>query len=433
MTKNLLNKIKKKKISVCIIGLGYVGLPLAFRFLNAKIKVIGIDNDKSKLNKIKKGISYIENKKFLKNNFYKDFQGNVSNNYSNVNKSDIIILCLPTPLNKNKKPDMSLLKSCINKIKKYVKLNQTLILESTVYPGATIELFNILNFKKNLNLGKNFYLAFSPERENPGDKSFSYKSTPKVVAGFSKSCSSIGYNLYKLISKKVFLANSIMVAELSKLLENTYRSVNIGLINEFKIISNKLNINIWDVIDAAKTKNFGFRPFNPGPGVGGHCIPIDPIYLSWYMKNKNYKSKIIEISSTLNSSMPTWVSNQIFKYIKKNEIKTKKLLIVGLAYKKNTADTRESPSIDILKRFINKKFKVEFYDPFVKKIDLKNKYFNNKSISLSSIKRYKNDGFVIIGTDHKNVNYQNIHKNSKLIFDTRGVFANIRSEKIIFF
>ena len=412
--------------------MGYVGLPLAFRFLDAKINIIGIDNDQSKLSKIRKGISYIENKKFLKNNFYKDFQSNVSNNYSNVNKSDIIILCLPTPLNKNKKPDMSLLKSCINKIKKYVKLNQTLILESTVYPGATIELFNILNFKKNLNLGKNFYLVFSPERENPGDKSFSYKSTPKVVAGFSKSCSSIGYDLYKLISKKVFLANSIMVAELSKLLENTYRSVNIGLINEFKIISNKLNINIWDVIDAAKTKNFGFRPFNPGPGVGGHCIPIDPIYLSWYMKNKNYKSKIIEISSTLNSSMPIWVSNQIFKYIKKNEIKTKKLLIVGLAYKKNTADTRESPSIDILKRFINKKFKVEFYDPFVKKIDLKNKYFNNKSISLSSIKKYKNDGFVIIGTDHKNVNYQNILKNSKLIFDTRGVFANIRSEKIIF-
>jgi UDP-N-acetyl-D-glucosamine dehydrogenase len=432
MIKNLLKKIKEKKISVCIIGLGYVGLPLAFRLLDAKINVIGIDNDQSKLNRIKKGVSYIENKKFLKNNFYKNFQNNVSNNYSNVSKSDIIILCLPTPLNKNKKPDMSLLKSCINKIKKYIRLNQTLILESTVYPGATIELFHILNFKKDLNLGKNFYLVFSPERENPGDKSFSYKSTPKVVAGFSKNCSSIGYNLYKLICKKVFLANSIMVAELSKLLENTYRSINISLINEFKIISNKLNINIWDVIAAAKTKNFGFRPFNPGPGVGGHCIPIDPIYLSWYMKNKNYRSKIIEISSTLNSLMPVWVCNQIFKYIGKNKIKTKKILIVGLAYKKNTADTRGSPSIDILRRFIKKKFKVEFYDPFVKKIDLKNKYFNNKSISLSSIKKYKNDGFIIIGTDHKNVNYQNILKNSQLIFDTRGVFANIRNEKIIF-
>jgi len=432
MYKKLISKIKSKKINVCIIGLGYVGLPLAFRFLDASISVIGIDNDISKINKIKSGISYIENKNFKKNRLYREFQKKAADTYTNVREADVIILCLPTPLSKNKSPDMSLLKNCIVKIKKFVKLNQTLILESTVYPGATIELFNLLNSDKKFILGKNFFLGFSPERENPGDKSFSYNSTPKVISGFSKQCLSIGYFLYKEICKKVYKAHSIKVAELSKLLENTYRSVNIGLINEFKIIAKKLDVNIWDIIAAAKTKNFGFRPFNPGPGVGGHCIPIDPIYLSWYMKNKNYNSKIIEISSTLNSSMPIWVCNQIFNYLKKNKIKTNKLLIIGLAYKKNTADTRESPSIDIMKKFINKKFHVEFYDPYVKKFDFKSKYFKNKSLTLQSIKKYKKDGIIIIGTDHKNINYKKILENSKLIFDSRGVYYKNKSKKIIF-
>ena len=432
MVRKLISLIKNKKINVCIIGLGYVGLPLAFRFLNAKINVIGIDNDIAKINKIKSGNSYIENKKFKNNKYYQEFQKKVSNNYTKVGDADVIILCLPTPLGKNNTPNMSLLKNCILKIKKFVKLNQTLILESTVYPGATLELFNLLNSDKKFILGKNFFLGFSPERENPGDKLFSYKSTPKVISGFSKQCLSIVYFLYNEICNKVYKANSIKVAELSKLLENTYRSVNIGLINEFKIIAKKLDVNIWDIIDAAKTKNFGFRPFNPGPGVGGHCIPIDPIYLSWYMKNRNYNSKIIEISSTLNSSMPVWVCNQIFNYLKKNKIKTNKILIIGLAYKKNTADTRESPSIDIMRKFVNKKFHVEFYDPYVKKYDFKSKYFKSKSLALKSIKKYKKDGIIIIATDHKNINYKNILENSKLIFDTRGIYSKNKNKKIIF-
>ena len=432
MSKYIIEKIKSRKITICIIGLGYVGLPLAFRFLDEKIKVIGIDNDIEKLKKIKDGTSYIENKKFKKNNFYKEFQSNVSSDYSNAKHVDVIILCLPTPLNKINNPDMSLLNNCVKKLCKFLKKDQALVLESTVYPGATFELFKIINKKKKFSLGKNFYLIFSPERENPGDKLFSYKSTPKVVSGYSKLCSSIGFHLYKLLSKKVHLASSLKVAELSKLLENTYRSVNIGLINEFKIISKKLGVNVWEVINAATTKNFGFRKFNPGPGVGGHCIPIDPIYLSWYMRKKNYRTKIIEISSKLNSAMPIYVSNQIFNYIKKENIKTKKILFVGIAYKKNTADTRESPSVDMIKRFLDKKFKIEFHDPFVKTFDLKNKLFKKKSIPLGKITRYKNDGFVIIGTDHKNLNYKKILKNSKIIFDTRGVYNNYNSKKVIF-
>lgn len=433
MSKYILAKIKNRKIKVGIIGLGYVGLPLAIRFLNQKIDVLGIDTDINKIDLIKKGISYIENKKFKNNIHFKNFRKNVTLDYSILKHVDIIIVCLPTPLSSSNNPDMSIVKNCIIKIRKHLKENQVFILESTVYPGATYEIFKLLNKFKKFKLGKNFYLVFSPERENPGDKSFSYKSTPKVVSGYSEECSKIAFNIYKLIAKKIFIAKSIIVAEMSKLLENTYRSVNIGLVNEFKIISDKLGINVWDIIEAAKTKNFGFRPFNPGPGVGGHCIPIDPIYLSWLMKKKNYNSKIIEISSKLNSSMPNWVCKKIFYYIKRNKIKSKNIVMVGLSYKKNTSDTRESPSIEIIKKLLSKKYHLEFYDPYVKNFDLKNKYFKKKSISMSSIKKYKNQGIVIIGTDHKNVDYKNIFNNSKLIFDTRGVYRSYKSRKIVFF
>jgi len=433
MLKKIINNIKNKKIKVGIIGLGYVGLPLAFRFLNKKISVIGIDIDPEKIKKIKRGVSYIENKKFKKDKFYDDFRRNVSSNYKNIFDVDFIIICLPTPLNKSKKPDISILKNCINKIRINLRFFQTLILESTVYPGATEELFSYINKKNKFELGKNFYLVFSPERENPGDKLFSYKKTPKVVSGYSKNCARVADHLYRIISNKVYVAKNIKVAELSKLLENTYRSVNIGLINEFKIITSKLKINVWDVIAAAKTKNFGFRPFNPGPGVGGHCIPIDPIYLSWYMKKKKYNSKIIENSSKLNSNMPNFVSRKIINYLKTNKVNVKNILIIGLAYKKNTGDTRESPSIDIIKKLIDKKYKVQFYDPYIKKYELiKSKYFNNNGLSFSNIKKHKKDSAIIIATDHENINYKKLLSNSNLIFDTRGVYSNKRNQNVIF-
>ncbi len=432
MSKYILAKIRNKKIKIGIIGLGYVGLPLAIRFLNKKINVQGIENDIQKINLIKRGVCYIENKKFGKNNFFKNFFKCVSSDYSVLKNVDIVIICLPTPLDKFNKPDITILKKCALKLRKYIRNNQAFILESTVYPGATFEIFKILNKYKNLKVGKNFNLIFSPERENPGDKKFSYKSTPKVVSGYSTVCSKVALTLYKLIASKVFVAKSIIVAEMSKLLENTYRSVNIGLVNEFKIISNKLGLNVWDVIDAAKTKNFGYRSFNPGPGVGGHCIPIDPIYLSWLMGKQKYKTKIIEISSKLNSSMPNWVFNEIYKHLKIRNLNLKKLIFIGVAYKKNTSDTRGSPSIDIIKKFLKKKFSVQYYDPHVKKVDLKNKCFNNSSLSFTSAKKQSSSSIVIIGTDHLNVNYKSILKSSKIVFDTRGVLKDNKSKKIIF-
>lgn len=432
MSKYILSKIKNRKIDIGIIGLGYVGLPLAIRFLNKNFNVQGIETDKHKINLIKKGFCYIENKKFGKNIYFKKFFKSVSSDYSVLRNVDIIVICLPTPLGSKSKPDISILKNCANKIRPFLKDNQIFVLESTVYPGATYEIFKILNKNNNLRIGENFNLIYSPERENPGDKNFSYKSTTKVVSGYSKDCREIGTTLYKVIAKKVFLAKSIIVAEMSKLLENTYRSVNIGLVNEFKIISDKLGLNVWDVIEAAKTKNFGYRSFNPGPGVGGHCIPIDPIYLSWLMRKKKYQTKIIEISSKLNSAMPKWVFNKIFSHIKKKKIKYRKIIFIGIAYKKNTSDTRGSPSIDLLKKFLSKKYKIKFYDPFVKKYDLKHKLFNNKTLNFLSIKKESKNSIVIIGTDHKNINYKSILKNSKIVFDTRGVLKSNKDKKIIF-
>ena len=432
MSKYILSKIKSKKVSIGIIGLGYVGLPLAIRFLDKNFDVQGVETDKNKINLIKRGTCYIENKKFGKNAQFKKFFKSVSSDYSKLKNVDIIVICLPTPLSVTGKPDISILKNCAIKLRPFLKNNQIFVLESTVYPGATIEIFKILNKNKKLEIGKNFNLIYSPERENPGDKNFSYKSTTKVVSGYSKSCEKIGLSLYKVIAKDVFLAKSIIVAEMSKLLENTYRSVNIGLVNEFKIISDRLGLNVWDVIEAAKTKNFGYRSFNPGPGVGGHCIPIDPIYLSWLMRKKKYKTKIIEISSKLNSAMPKWIVNKIFLHIKNKKIKYKKIVFVGIAYKKNTSDTRGSPSIAIIKKFLSEKYSIKFYDPYVKSYDLKHKLFTNKTLNFLSIKRESKNAIVIIGTDHKNINYKKILKNSKIVFDTRGVLKNYRDKKIIF-
>ena len=288
-----------------------------------------------------------------------------------------------------------------------------------------------MNKEGKFKLGNNFFLSFSPERENPGDKLFSYKYTPKVVSGYTTKCSKIAFDIYKLIARKVFLAKTIKVAEMSKLLENTFRSVNIGLVNEFKIISNKLGVNIWDVIEAAKTKNFGFRAFNPGPGVGGHCIPIDPLYLSWILEKKNINTKLIKTSSKLNSSMPDWVTKKIFSHLVKNKIKSKNIFVIGLSYKKNTKDTRGSPAIEIIKKLINKNYKIKFFDPFIKNLNIKNKYFLQKSITLNSAYNSKKE-IVIISTDHSNINYRKIFNSSKLIFDTRGVYKNYNSEKVIF-
>lgn len=425
----LLEKIKSKKISVSIIGMGYVGLPLALRFLKKKINILAIDNDKNKILNLRSGKSYIKDIKNKELNYFKKNKKNLSSDFSLTKYADVIILCLPTPLLKNKNPDMSSLFNAAKKISPFLGKGKIIILESTVYPGATVDLIKKFNLK-NLKLGEDIFISYSPERENPGDKSFNYQKTPKLVSGYSKKCLYISKKLYSLIVKKVIPTRSIEVAETSKLLENLYRSVNIGLVNEFKIICNKLKIDVDEVIAAAATKNFGFQKFNPGPGMGGHCIPIDPYYLSWASNKKGYLPKFIKTSGDINSLIPKWIVSEIIKFFKLKNIKfsNKRILLIGISYKKNISDDRESPAFMLIK--VLKKFKITFdyFDPYFHKISKGRNFSDDKrSIRLNSknIKKYL---ATLIVTDHDNIDYDLICKNSKYVFDTRGRLRNLKKK-----
>ncbi len=427
LLKKLKLKIAKKNFSLGIIGLGYVGLPICARFIKAKIKVYGLDNDKKKIESLKRGYSYINNDNLKNFKYFRFNKDQVDINYSILKNVDVILICLPTPL-KKLKPDMSFIENCAKKLKKIIRPGQVLILESTVYPGATDKLCNIIK-NKNLTVGENFFVGYSPERENPGDKNFSYKKTPKVVSGMTQNCKKLVANIYSHIVSKVVVANNVKDAELSKLLENMYRSVNIGLVNELKIICDKLKIDIFDVIDLASTKNFGFQKFLPGPGLGGHCIPIDPYYLSWVSEQNGYKPKFVSVAGKLNRSIPSWIVNKMKSVLRGKNIK---VLILGLSYKKNIEDDRESPSFDFMKIFKSKKIKFEYNDPFFKKIRQGREFkIKKKSIVLTK-KNLKKFTAVLLVTDHDIYNYTFIAKNSKLIFDTRGRYKKYNFKNIIY-
>jgi len=426
MYKELIRKIKSKKIKVAIIGLGYVGLPLAVRFLKKNIHVIGIDSDIKKIQKLKKGKSYIKSISNQTISYFKKFKFELSEKYSSIKFADVIIVCLPTPLKKDSKnPDLKYLFDCAKNIKKYIKEYHIVILESTVYPGLTQIFIDKIVSNKKLISGKNFFYGYSPERENPGDKNFNYFTTPKIISGFSDKCKILVNNIYKHICRKTVLTSTIKIAETTKLLENLYRSVNIALVNEMKIISKKFNMNIFEIIDAAATKNFGFQKFTPGPGYGGHCIPIDPYYLSWASKQVGYNPRFVELAGQINTSIPSWTVREI---LRNKQLKNKKninALILGVAYKKNIDDDRESPSYRFMKIFNKKKIKFDYNDPYLKSLRIgRNNSIKKKSVQVSS-KNLKKYDFVILLTDHDIYNYRLIAKNAKLIFDTRGVYNNI--------
>ena len=326
---NLKNKLKSKKVIIGIIGLGYVGLPLANAFVNKNIKVYGFDNDKTKIKKINQGKSYInyfsdtQIQKMKKNNF------ECFTNLKKIPEVDLIILCLPTPVYKNKSPDISYIKNTLEELKKYFRKYQTLSLESTTYPGTSREV--ILPYLKKFNVGKDFFLVYSPEREDPGNKKYSILKIPKVIGGYSRKCLELGSKFYSLLGIKLIKVSNLETAELTKLLENIYRSVNIGMVNEMKLLCNKMKINIFEVINAAKTKPFGFQAFYPGPGYGGHCIPIDPFLLSWRAKQFKMETKFIELSGKVNEAMPSLIVSKIIALHKKEIKKIPKILIIGAA------------------------------------------------------------------------------------------------------
>ena len=417
------------KYSAAVIGLGYVGLPLAALLKKKKVKIFGFDLNKQAIKKIKSGKSYISDLSNKEVSLLKNENIYSLKDIKYINKVDYIIICLPTPL-KNKKPDMEYIEKSFKLIFPHLRNGQTIILESSVYPGATRKIFSKKLLRK-FDLGKNFFLTYSPERIDPG-KSNKYKKTsleniPKLISGFTPNCVKKIKNLYSKVFKKLHECESLEIAEFAKLFENTYRSVNISLVNEIKMFASKMNINFHNVIDAAATKPFGFTKFTPGPGTGGHCIPIDPIFISWTAKKYNFKTKFIDLSANINQQITLWTINKIKNFLKKIK-KNKKILILGVTYKQDVNDLRESASIKVLKKIKSlKKTKVEFYDPFVNEIEINGKKMKSIKLNYQKLKKYDS---VIILTNHSNINYNLIYKLSRKIIDTRGVFKNKISDKV---
>jgi len=413
------NKIISKKAIIGIVGLGYAGLPLALLFAKKNFCVNGYDIDKDKIRKIKKGQSYInrikdEQIKILnkKGSFYTTFE--------NINKCDFIIICVPTPLKRNK-PNLEYIISTFSNIKNYLREGQVLILESTSYPGTTREILS-KELSKKFNIGENFFLGFSSERINPGFNEGYIQKIPKVVSGYSKNCLKLVKHFYKKCFHKVVEAKSLEVAEFSKLVENIYRAVNIGFINEMKIVADKMNLDIYEILKVAKTKPFGFNVFEPGPGVGGHCIPIDPNYLHWKAKKFGVEPKFIKLSEKINTDVLKFIFLKIKSILKIRKLKKnkKKILILGLAYKKNVDDLRESASLKLI-NYLNKfKIKFEFSDPYIKNnVVTRNLILKKRSIKISPNNLKKFD-LVVLMTDHDLFNYKMIYKYSKKIIDCRG-------------
>ncbi len=434
MKTGLINKIKLNKFSVGIIGMGYVGLPLALEFTSENISVIGFDLDKKKVDFINK-----EKKSYIKHINTERIKAAVeskkltaTNDFSFLKNVDVIIICVPTPLNINREPDISYVINSSLEIAKYLRKGQLISLESTTYPGTTDEdILSILE-KTGLKVGKDFYLCFSPEREDPNNPHFTTSTIPKVVGGITPLCTKLGVMIYSKVIKKVVPVSSTRTAEATKLLENIFRSINIALVNELKMIFDRMGIDVWEVIKAASTKPFGFMPFYPGPGLGGHCIPIDPFYLTWKAREYDMSTKLIELAGEINTYMPFYVVSRVIHALNdhKKSIKGSKILMLGLAYKKDIDDLRESPSLKLIELLQEHGAIVDYNDDYTTSIPRLRKYdFNKKSVKItpSNLKKYD---LVLLSTDHSYYDYKLILDNSKIIVDTRNGFGNFRSKKI---
>ncbi|HLG28952.1 MAG TPA: nucleotide sugar dehydrogenase [Candidatus Brocadiales bacterium] len=426
----LQDKISNKEAKVGIIGLGYVGLPMAVEFARKGFNVAGIDTNPERVSKINKGESYVLD---VKNEEIKGLvnKGKLKafTHFNIISKLDTVSICVPTPLRKTKDPDMSYIISATEGIKRYIHKEQLIILESTTYPGTTEELILPMLEESGLKVGKDFFLAFSPERIDPGNPTYNTRNIPKVVGGVTRKCVALAKLFYEQIMDMVVPVSSTRVAEMVKLLENTFRSVNIALVNEIALMCEKLNINVWEVIDAAKTKPFGFMPFYPGPGIGGHCIPIDPFYLSWKAKMSGFEARFIELAGQVNSTMPHFVVDRITDALNnvKKSIKGSHIHVLGVAYKKNVNDARESPALDIINILRAKGSTVTYTDPYIPEINHSEVISKSKPITDGLLK--KADCVVII-TDHSAFDYKSIVRNSKIIVDTRNALKGFSDKHI---
>lgn len=450
MKSELLKKINNKSAVIGIIGMGYVGLPLALEFADKGFMTIGFDIDEKKIPLLNSGKSYIKhikedkiqkavnNKKFI-----------ATSDFSKLIESDAIIICVPTPLNEHRDPDMTYIESSGKVIAQYLKRGQFIALESSTYPGTTEEILQPLFENAPLEksgdsiqkpaeqkfvVGKDFFLAFSPEREDPNNAKFSTSTIPKVVGGVTPDCLEIALALYNHVIVQTIPVSSPRAAEATKLLENIYRSINIALVNELKIVFDRMNIDVWEVVDAAATKPFGFQAFYPGPGLGGHCIPIDPFYLTWKAREYGINTKFIELAGEINTFMPYYVIDKASEVLNRNKksLNGSKVLILGVAYKKDIDDMRESPSLKLIEILREKGAEVHYSDPYVQKLPKTRKYdFEMESVDIDK-KSLSSYDLILLSTDHSNFDYKLISENAKLIIDTRNAFgkAGIKSDKI---
>jgi len=438
---DLIEKIQNKSANIGIIGLGYVGLPLSLEFANKGFNVLGFDLDENKIKYLMRGESYIKHigSEKIKKSVSEGKLGATSD-FAKITDMDAIIICVPTPLNEYREPDMSYVVGTANTIAKYLHKGQIIILESTTYPGTTKDILLPLfeNAKSSGNgkfkVGKDFFLAFSPEREDPNNSKYSTSTIPKVVGGMTEECLKIATALYEQVIVKTVPVSSPSVAEATKLLENIYRSVNIALVNELKMVFDRMDIDIWEVIAAASTKPFGFTAFYPGPGLGGHCIPIDPFYLTWKAREYEINTKFIELAGEINTYQPYYVVDKAIEVLNKNKLHLNgsRVLILGASYKKDIDDMRESPSLKLIELFIKREALVDYTDPYIPTLPKTRKYnFAMESVDLTA-ESIKNYDLVVLSTDHTDFDYKMISSNAKAILDTRNAFERngIKSSSI---
>ena len=430
MKEELLKKIQKKEIVVGVVGLGYVGLPLAVEKAKAGFKTIGFDVQDEKLKLVNEGKNYIGDvvDKDLKD-LVKKGMLSATTDFKFIKDVDFVAICVPTPLDEHQQPDISYVESSTRSVAKYLSPNTMVVLESTTYPGTTEELIKPILEDSGLVCGKDFYLGFSPERVDPGNKEYKTKNTPKVVGAIGKDATEVIAKMYRaVLGADIYEVSSPAVAEMEKILENTYRNINIGLVNELAQLCNKMGISMWEVVDAAKTKPYGFQAFYPGPGLGGHCIPLDPYYLDWKAREYGFHTSLIQASGMINDKMPEYCVERASKVLGsrfKKSLNGSKVLVLGIAYKNDIDDYRESPALRVIEELEKEGAIIEFYDPMIPEYKYKGEI--HKGLKSLSVSKVKDQDLVIFTAAHTAYDYDMICKNAKAIFDTRNALKNIKN------
>ncbi len=427
-----IEKILRKRALVGIIGMGYVGLPLVLRFCEEDFEVLGFDVDSKKVTTLKRGKSYLKSIASSRiSQFIRSGRFDATDDFSRLGEPDCVLICVPTPLTEKMEPDLQYIEKTIEAVRERIRKGQLIVLESTTYPGTTEELVLPRLESSGLKVGQDFFLGFSPEREDPGNKRFTTHQIPKVVAGVTPSCQKVVTALYNQIIKQVVPVSSPRVAELTKLLENIYRSVNIALVNELKMLTDRMGIDIWEVIEAASTKPFGFSPFYPGPGMGGHCIPIDPYYLSWKAREYDFTTRFIFLAGEINVHVPYYVVSKIQDALngRGKSIKGAKVLILGVAYKKDVDDARESPALAIMDLLQKKGAAILYHDPYIPALPHFRKYYFKLKSSPLTEKLLRSIDAAVVVTDHSSIDYSWVVKHAPLVIDTRNVTRDLKPWK----